>query len=242
MPATTSDAVWRRLRRGLTPRASRAQAVTGLLCLLLGFGVATQVRSTQEADFSTLRQDELVQVLDQLANRADQLTAENAALEEEKAQLTDKRTQEEAAQQAAAQRAEVQGILAGTLAATGPGVLVTIEDPSGQVPAATLYLLVDELRNAGAEAISVGSVRVTAATWFADGDGGVVVDGVLLTPPYHWAAIGDSQTLQGALGIPGGALAAVRTAGGDSQVTVSGSITISVVKTVAEPQYATAIE
>jgi uncharacterized protein YlxW (UPF0749 family) len=217
--------------------------VTGLLCLLLGFGVVTQVRRTQEADFSTLRQDELVQVLDQLSNRAEQLADENAALEDQKAQLTDQRTQAEAARQAALQRAEVEGILAGTLAAQGPGVRVTVTDPDGQVPAATLYLLVDELRNAGAEAIALGPVRVTAATWFADASGGgVEVDGQVLKPPYVWLAIGDPDTLQGALSIPGGALAAVRTAGGDSTVLPGDQVSITAVKTLAQPQYAQPVE
>ena len=56
-------------------------------------------------------------------------------------------------------------ILTGTVAATGPGVTLTIDDPDGSVTAATLLDGVEELRDAGAEAIEINdSVRVVAST------------------------------------------------------------------------------
>ena len=65
------------------------------------------------------------------------------------------------------------GILAGTVPATGPGVTITIDDPDGAVTRPTLLDGVEELRDAGAEAIEINdSVRVVASTSFTDGDGG----------------------------------------------------------------------
>jgi uncharacterized protein YlxW (UPF0749 family) len=228
----------------MKPRLTKAQLTAGGLCLLLGFGAATQVRSTQEADFSALRQSELIEVLDQLTARSEQLQGENRDLERQKEELTNSRTQENAAVEAARERAEVQGILAGTLPAKGPGVTVTVTDPEGEVTGADLYRLVDELRNAGAEAIQVGDVRITASTWFkttTDGPG-VTVDDQRLTPPYRWIAIGDSQTLQGALGIPGGALAQMRNRGGSSTVKAVSAVTITAIKSLRPDAYAQAIE
>jgi uncharacterized protein YlxW (UPF0749 family) len=237
-------AAWRRLGRAMQPRLNRAQVVAGLLCALLGFAAATQVRQVGQADFSDLRQDELVAVLDQLDGQAEQLAAENTALEAELSRLEASRTQGEAAQQAAAARAEAQGILAGTLPATGPGVTVTVRDPERKMTAAMAYLLVDELRNAGAEAIALGGVRVTASTYFVgrDGEGRLTADGTQLEAPFEWSAIGDPPTIEGALSLPGGALAAVRTQGGSSTVTAHEELEITAVKRLSAPRVATAIE
>jgi len=211
--------------------------------LILGFGLATQFRQTREADFSTLRQSELIEVLDQLTTRAERLRQDNAQLEHQLAELTDSRTQDEAARQAALDQAVTQGILAGTLPAQGPGVKITLEDPDGVLDTAMMAALVDELRNAGAEAIAVGPVRVTVSTWFApNAPGGLLAEGESIGSPYRWLAIGDPTTLQGALGMAGGALAAMRTAGAKTEVSVEDQVVIEVIKTPGPAEYATALE
>ena len=60
------------------------------------------------------------------------------------------------------------GILAGTVAAEGPGIVVTID---GVDDAALLLDTVQELRDAGAEAIQLGDVRVVASTYFTQAPG-----------------------------------------------------------------------
>ena len=233
---------WRRLGRALRPKGTRAQITAGLLCLLLGFGVATQFRQTQEADFSTLRQNELIEVLGQLTNRADRLRQDNDLLERQLEELTDSRTQGEAARQAALDQAQIQGILAGTIGAVGPGVEVLVSDPDGLVDAALMASLVDELRNAGAEAISVNEIRVTVSTWFAAGELGLVAEGHQLNQPYSWLAIGDPTTLRGALGSAGGALTAMEAAGATTKVTDSDQIEITAVKNPPPADHALALE
>jgi uncharacterized protein YlxW (UPF0749 family) len=96
-------------------------------------------------------------------------------------------------------------VLAGTVAVTGPGVLVTIEDPRGAVGYDTIIDVVQELRDAGAEAIGINGQRVGATSAFANRKGGVSLDGAPLGPPYRVTAIGPATTLEGGLKIPGGA-------------------------------------
>ena len=58
-------------------------------------------------------------------------------------------------------------------------------------------------------------MRIVASTYFVDGDGGTIgVDGARLTGPYTLLVIGEPQTMQTALHIPGGVVASVETAGG----------------------------
>ncbi|MDR2453503.1 MAG: DUF881 domain-containing protein [Bifidobacteriaceae bacterium] len=241
--AADGAAAWRRLGRAMQPRLNKAQVAAGLLCALLGFAAATQVRQVEQADFSELRQDELVEVLDQLDAQAEQLARENAALLSERDRLETSWAQGEEAQAAAEARAETQGILAGTLPAVGPGVEVEIRDPEAKLTAAVAYLLVDELRNAGAEVIAVGGQRVTASSYFESGaDGTLLVDGAALAQPYQWSAIGDAATLATALGVPGGALAAIRTQGGATDVVQRERLEITAVKSLGPAEYAVALE
>ncbi len=105
-------------------------------------------------------------------------------------------------------------MLAGTTPVTGPGVVLTITDPNGLLTYDALIDIVQELRDAGAEAVAVNGNRVGVATAFAERDGKVTVEGQVLAPPYRVTAIGQPATLEGGLKIPGGAVDAVSTVKG----------------------------
>ena len=82
---------------------------------------------------------------------------------------------------------------------------------------------VEELRGAGAEAMQIAgasgpAVRIVASTYFADGAGGLVVDGQTLPAPYTLTVIGPAATMQTALMIPGGVADSVARDGGTLQV------------------------
>ncbi|MGZ4604272.1 MAG: hypothetical protein ACXV0U_11835, partial [Kineosporiaceae bacterium] len=57
-----------RLRRAMRPRATRAQLLAGALCALLGFALVVQARQTQVQGLDSLRQADLVRVLDNVTN------------------------------------------------------------------------------------------------------------------------------------------------------------------------------
>src|SRR5665647_2396222 len=89
------------------------------------------------------------------------------------------------------------------------------------------------------KANQVGDQRLTASSYFIDTPNGVQVDGVLLSAPYHWLAIGDPDTMTTALSIPGGALAAVRNAGGSTDLSSRDEVQVTAVRVVERPRYAT---
>lgn len=218
-----------RLRGLVRVRPSRAQAVIALACLVLGFGVSVQVHSTSsQSSFDSLRQSELVSLLDRLTQKQDDLRAEKQRLRKEKAAL--RHEDSSAARHAAKKREETLGILAGTKPATGPGIELLITDPDRAVRAADILNTVQELRDAGAEAVQIGSVRVAADSYFLDAEGGIVVDGHKLAPPYRILAIGDSHTMSTALDIPGGVLESLRRAGAEGSVTETASVSVTAVR------------
>ena len=243
------------VRRLLTPRLRRVDVAVAVLLGLLGFAAVVQVRSTQEdGPLAAAREEDLVQILDDLSNRNDRLRAEVAALEDARRELTSGTGRTEAALEEARRRAQLLGVLAGTVPARGPGVRLTITDPDGAVRPDVLLDALEELRAAGAEAVQiegpapVGSdstaagttrVRVVASTAFEQGpDGGVVVDGELLQPPYRFVVVGDPATLASALRIPGGVVDNVEQLGGRAVIERSDEVVVAALRPLEAPRYA----
>ena len=83
----------------------------------------------------------------------------------------------------------------------GPGVEVRIEGPFDE---RAMSDLVNELRNAGAEAIAVNGVRVGPRSWFAKVPTGIAIDTRAVTGPYSVLAIGAPETIAVALTRTGG--------------------------------------
>ena len=233
-----------RLLAALRAKPSRGQLVAGVLCALLGFAVAVQVRANQDAGLSGLRQTDLVSILDDVTARASRLQAEARDLEDTKARVSGGSSGTRAALEEARQRSQTLGILAGTLPADGPGIEFTISDPHGKVGADVLLDTLQELRDAGGEVFEIGavggaSVRVIASTYIDDADGGgIVVDGVDLQSPYRIRVIGDSRTLAGALDIPGGVLDVLSQSNAQGTVTQRTDVVITSLRPTPTPQYA----
>jgi uncharacterized protein YlxW (UPF0749 family) len=223
----------------LRPRVTKGAFTAALLCGLLGFAAVVQVRANQDEDLRGLRQSELIGILDNVSERSTRLQAEARELERTREQLTSGRDRAQAAVEESKARAETLGVLAGTLPAEGPGIELTIPDPDGEVDADVLLDAVQELRDAGAEAISVGPARVVASTFFVDGDdGSVMVDDEKLSPPYRVLVIGDPATLASALDIPGGIMESLGSRGSKARVQQRDSVTIDALRRLSTPEYA----
>ncbi|MFC8598844.1 DUF881 domain-containing protein [Isoptericola sp. NPDC057191] len=229
---------WRRLGAALRPRATRSQVLAGVLCAALGFALVVQVQQSASDQLSSARQEDLVRLLDEVTDRAQQLGDEVSDLEDTRDELRSGTGKAQSALELAEQRAESEGILSGRLPAQGPGVRVTIQDPSHQLRASQMFNVLEELRNAGAEVVELNGVRLVTSTWFEDEGDAIVVDGTALASPYEWTVIGDPETLDRALEIPGGALATVRTAGAEASTARHDRVKISAVTPPQDPRYA----
>ncbi len=228
-----------RLRSALVPRANRRQLLAGSLCALLGFAGVTQVQSRDgDRDLENARQSDLVQILDAQSQQADRLEEELAGLKASYANLLTDGDQQQTALQQARERRETLGILAGTLAARGPGVELSVDDPERRVTAIRLLGAIEELRNAGAEVIQVNDIRVVASTYVLDSDTGPEIDGMPLDAPYLVRAIGESETLATAMGIPGGVIDSFATDGVTATVMPRLEVVVDALRAPAAPEYA----
>lgn len=211
--------------------SARAQAVVAVLLAALGFAAVTQVRSNStDASYTGQREQDLVVLLDGLAEARTRAQTEITALEQTRAQLETSSSQRQTALRQAQQEADTLDILAGLVPVTGPGVQITIQDPDGTVGTDILLDAVEELRTAGAEAMSFnGKVRVVAQTSFEDTAGGVRIDGTTLSPPYTIDVIGEPHELEGALTFPEGPEDDVAAQGGTLTVTSQDRLRIDAV-------------
>lgn len=229
-----------RLRAGLwPPRVSRAQLIVALLLFVLGLGLAIQVRSN--SDNSALRgarQEDLVRILDELDNRTERLEDEKQRLDDQRTELENSSDQAEEARKQTLEKERQLGILAGTVAAHGPGITLTISDPGGAVEADMLLDTIQELRAAGAEAIEVDGVRVVADTYFS-GDGGELrVDGRKIEAPYEFKVIGKPQDLEPALNIPGGVVQTLEKEQATAEVARADDIVVDALRPAKQPDHA----
>jgi uncharacterized protein YlxW (UPF0749 family) len=187
---------------------------------------------------STLRDDDLIGILDNQNARAERLQQQITGLQTNLRQLQDSGSRSAAARSLAAAQARALGILVGTLPATGHGVVVSVSDPAGKLDGEDLLDVLEELRGAGAEAVQVAGLRVGTSSSFGGAAGRVTMDGTALTAPYRLVAIGDPTTLDTALNIPGGVAAVVRAGGGELTVSERSTVTIQVVRSLPKTKYA----
>jgi uncharacterized protein YlxW (UPF0749 family) len=221
-------------------RPGRAQVVVAVLLGIVGFAGITQMRAYEVDDtYAGYREEDLIAVLNGLAGTTQRAQAEITRLERARDELRSSTNSRQAALEQAQQQADTLDILAGTVPVTGPGVRVTIEEVDGPVTVDSLLDTVQELRNAGAEAMQInGEVRVNASTSFEDGVGGIIVDGQQLSPPYVIDVIGEPSTLVGGLNFALGPIDQLEGDGAEVTVDELESLDIESVVPARRPEFA----
>jgi uncharacterized protein YlxW (UPF0749 family) len=185
-----------------------ARALVALSVGVVGFLVAAQLGTTRRGieNLAAESESDLTRIFSSLNEESAALRDEISQLRLELAALQSSAERDRLARDAAQRQLTDLQILAGVVPARGPGVSVRIADPEGVFEFELLLDLVQELRDAGAEAIAVNGRRVGGTTAFSVRDGAVTVDGHTVGQPYEVVAIGDPATLEVGLKIPGGAI------------------------------------
>jgi uncharacterized protein YlxW (UPF0749 family) len=228
-PARTSAEARYRLRRSLSPQRNSTQLLITVLFVILGFTLTAAIAgSKDDSILANARQSDLVSLLDDLAQREARLEAENTRLEDARETLLG--GDEYSALNEAKRRADALGVLAGSEAAAGSGIEITI---SGNLTATTLIDALQEIRDAGATAIQISdpnlAIRLVANSWFSDSASGVTVSGTALEVPIKISVIGDPAVLKPAIEIPGGLIDTVGSGGGQVVVEENENVEITAI-------------
>jgi uncharacterized protein YlxW (UPF0749 family) len=237
MPEPSSSGAskgWRALMR-----PSVSQLMVTLLIGLLAFTITVQVKDDGAEDYSGVRGEELVELLKSLDVANERLGTQIEDLTQTRNGLLSSTRRSEQAEKETKLRAEQLAILAGTTGATGSGIELVINDPDKRMDAAQLLDAIEELRDAGAEAIVINGVaRVVAQTYFLDDEDQIRVGGREIKRPYRIEAIGDSEDLAQAVRFRGGLIDRVAIRGGSAFVSEKDKVTITALADVKSPEYA----
>lgn len=177
-----------------------------LICILLGMLLVAQFRITE-----TQKKDSLpYQRLEIVSEKLNQAEREKEILKQELKKLQKKDTDQITVQQITRLKMN-----ANMLEVSGPGIVITLNDSKtlskpgeNQNP----YLIhdedllktVNELRAAGAEALSLNDERIIATSEIRCAGPTVSVNNKRSSPPYVIKAIGNPKTLEAALNMRGG--------------------------------------
>ncbi len=182
-----------------------SQLAMSAVAFVLGLLVVAQLRSQQTVPALTgVSSQDLTILVANLNTRNDQLRTEIATLDRELSELRGNRSRGETSlDQLRDDLADVRAF-AGQEAVAGPGVSVTV---AGPISASAVGELINELRNAGAEAVAVEDVRIVAGSVVAGPPGGLSLENTVLGDPFEIRAIGSREALTGSLTRIGGIVA-----------------------------------
>ncbi len=194
-----------------SPGADRAislRVAMAIACAVLGFLMVAQVRATEEVGdrLAAERSEDLARILSELTTQSDRLQSEITDLRLTLVEFETTAEGEELALRTLQRRYDDLRILTGTTEVEGDGVVLTITDPNRVLRQDQLVDTIQELRDAGAEAIAVNDIRLIASSAFATRNDKLVLDNQPLDVPIIINAIGPPDTIAKALAIPGGAV------------------------------------
>lgn len=176
-------------------------AVSFVLGTLLVVQLLAYNRPTQLTQLSSQELSELIEALSGL-NRELRITAVDHSREVQ--DYRDAEAQGESLLDVTTADLERVNAFAGLAAVRGEGVVLQVD---GELDAIALNDLLNELRNAGAEAIAVDDVRITASSVAIEGSRSLEIDGVEIGRSFSIRAIGSPEGLLTALARPGGTVA-----------------------------------
>jgi uncharacterized protein YlxW (UPF0749 family) len=189
------------------------------LALVIGLIISIQLNTSDAHDQGGLipipiaQVDALEQQLKEVRREKEAILAEYLELEQRLKEIEEKNLSDDAFIQSAMKELERYRMAAGVLDVKGPGVIITVDDPipteenpgdgysTIMIRYDLLLALVNKLKDAGAEAISINGQRIIAKTEISLAGDNVNINTVPTAPPYTIKAIGNPDTLEGALTI-----------------------------------------
>lgn len=207
-----------------------------LVLFIFSFIIAAQLNTVGNTDIIStgMREAELLLELQNINNKYDNLKKEyeksQAIVEEYKNSASSNDTLIASMKTSL----EHSKLLAGLTTVKGEGVVIILQDSTdstvsveaGLVHDTDIISIVNELRAAGAEAISVNGERILATTAIRCVGPTIQVNGTKVASPFHIKAIGNAKYLESALNIRGGVVDNLRAYGILVEIATSDGIVI----------------
>ena len=231
---------------------NKGELAVVVVCAIVGFLLAAQLRTVQltgAADQATaVRLETLQDLYNELTAQRDGLAEQVNQLQGELALYRDQAASGQAGSEALRAELDQLEITAGLTDVEGPGVTVILEDSASAnltgdeadylIHDSDLLSVINELRSAGAEAISLNGERILATSEVRCTGAVVTVNGRRYAAPYIIFAIGDPDTLYSALTMRSGVADVLSQWGITVKVTASDLLLIPKYNGSVDYQYA----
>ena len=231
--------------------------ILGIMCFLLAFAISIQIKTVTNSN-STISQDydenslrsEVLKYKERYDRRYEELENAEKELEKERQKTTTEDNELKDVEQQITKGNKIIGFSE----VTGPGVILTLSDskitPNSAMVSDLNDLLVhdmdvlsviNELKNAGAEAISINNQRLISTSSISCGGNIITINGEKVGAPFVIKAIGLPEQLA-ALSRAGGYLSILKDYGIGTDLKKSDSITIEKYTGVIDFKYAKTID
>lgn len=195
----------------------------GIMCFILIMGIAVQYRTVKNAnkvagtEMNSELKTEVLKWKEKYEEVYGVLERAEEILEEKREKATNNSNDSSKIQT----ELKTLNSLIGTIDVKGNGIVITVADNSNMTSQTVgvfdnisnylihdrdLLMLVNELKNAGAEAISINGERIINTTSITCDGNVILINGNKISSPFEIKAIGSQEALLGAIQRPGGYL------------------------------------
>lgn len=231
--------------------------VIGLLALFIGLVISIQITTTQGSDYGGLipyaKAQGYLEELKQVRAEKDIALQELNELEKKLEKIEAEKANEDFFLANLVSDLEKYKMAAGTVDVKGPGVIITVDDP---IPTdeytgdhsvimlryELLLSLVNKLKEAGAEAISINGQRIIVTTEISLAGNNVNINTVPTAPPYIIKAIGNPDTIESTLTIRFGIIEQMKNFGLRIQIEQKDEVEIPRFSGILKFRYAKPVE
>lgn len=199
----------------------------GIGCIILGVFIAFQMKFVQgtylNGSTPTQKTTEILNELSAVKSEKEELLSEIETLEQQLEEIQGSAANESAVVKSITDELNRYKNFAGMTKVQGQGILISLDNPPEDSSYGVdvnisydyklLLELINELNSAGAEAISINDQRMVNNTEVRLAGSQINVNLIPLTPPFTIKAIGNSDTLEGAMNQRFGIVSTIRDMG-----------------------------
>lgn len=214
----------------------------GIICILLVSVMFVQFKSVEvieDSGIGAMRESELRSELSSWKEKYEEISN---SLEENQKTIEEYKTQSQTEQgtiELLNQDLQKANMSLGYTNVKGPGIIITLSDNEKRINYSDLLYLVNELRYAGAEAISINDERIVGTSDIVEiSETFILVNTQRIVSPYVIKAIGDSKYLESAISIKGGIKDELEAEGKNISYELSDEVYINKYNGVLEINYA----
>ena len=204
--------------------------IFGVICFILSFSIVLQIRTLKSVNSPFLKIEADNELRDEVLKWNEKYDNTLNKLEKAEKNLTKVREKSVKNDSNALKKQDEikkNNDIIGLTEIVGQGVIITIR--TNQIDnklKEDIYSIINELKNSGAEAISINDERIIFNSSIICNENNIEINGVIIQSPFEIKAIGDTKLLYNDLMRPGGYIELINNSMKKAEVTKLNKITI----------------